>query len=80
MVTVSNRKLTEPLGTVTRIFGTLFAAVLLLGILATLVGTGSVGGLGQSRVCVTDSNIGGSAGGGPSRAPRWEAGRSAAAT
>src|SRR5499427_5848848 len=55
----SNRKLTEPLETTTLFFGVIFAAALLLGALATLVGTGTVGGLGHAQVCVTDTNTGG---------------------
>ena len=43
----------------------LFAAALLLGALATLVGTGTVGGIGHAQVCVTDTNIGGGSGGNP---------------
>lgn len=55
-----NRKLTEPLETTTFFFGSLFAAALILGALATLMGTGTLGGLGHAQVCVTDPNIGGS--------------------
>jgi demethoxyubiquinone hydroxylase (CLK1/Coq7/Cat5 family) len=36
-----NRKLTEPLESTTLFFGLLFAAALVLGALATLVGTGT---------------------------------------
>jgi hypothetical protein len=61
----SNRKLTEPLETTTLFFGVIFAAVLLLGALATLVGTGTLGGLGHAQVCVSDANIGGSSGANP---------------
>ena len=64
MVT-GNRKLTEPLETTTLFFGLLFAASLLLGAVATLVGTGTIGGLGHAEVCVTDTNIGGGSGGNP---------------
>src|SRR5262249_57419668 len=59
------RNLTEPLETTTAVFGLLFAAALVLGTLATLVGTGTVGGLGHAQVCVTDANIGGSSGANP---------------
>jgi Protein of unknown function (DUF2975) len=52
-----NRKLTEPLETTAAVFGSLFAAVLILAGVATLVGTGSLGGLGHTQVCVTDPNI-----------------------
>jgi len=61
----SNRKLTEPLETTTLFFGVIFAATLLLGALATLVGTGTVGGLGHAQVCVTDTNTGGGSDGNP---------------
>src|SRR5215469_14748426 len=64
MVT-GNRKLTEPLESTTLFFGLLFAAALLLGALATLVGTGTVGGLGHAQVCVTDTNISGGSDGNP---------------
>ena len=64
-MTTSNRKLTEPLESTTLFFGLLFAAALLLGALATLVGTGTIGGLGHAQVCVTDANIGGSSGANP---------------
>jgi hypothetical protein len=57
-----NRKLTEPLETTTLFFGSLFAAALILGAVATLVGTGTLGGLGHAQVCVTDPNIGGDSG------------------
>lgn len=55
-----NRKLTEPLETTTFFFGSLFVVALIVGALATLVGTGTLGGLGHVQVCVTDPNIGGS--------------------
>src|SRR5262249_57500345 len=64
-----NLKLTEPLESTTFFFGLLFAAVLVLGTLATLVGTGTVGGLGHAQVCVTDANIGGGAGTNPVPGP-----------
>src|SRR5262249_29396274 len=57
----AHRRLPEPLESTTLFFGLLFAAVLVLGTLATLVGTGTVGGLGHAQVCVTDANIGGGA-------------------
>lgn len=59
------RKLTEPLETTAAIFGSLFAGVLILGAVATLVGTGTFGGFGDAQICVTDPNIGGSAGANP---------------
>jgi hypothetical protein len=60
-----NRKLTEPLETTTLFFGLLFSAALVLGTLATLVGTGTIGGLGHAQVCVTDPNISGDSGASP---------------
>jgi len=59
-MTTRNRKLTEPLETTAAVFGLLFAAVLILAAVATLVGTGTFGGLGHAQVCATDPNIGGS--------------------
>lgn len=60
-----NRKLTEPLETTAAVFGSLFAAVLILAAVATLVATGTLGGLGHTLVCATDPNISGSSGGSP---------------
>lgn len=60
-----NRKLTEPLETVTLFFGLLFAAALILGAVFTLAGSGTVGGLGHAQVCVTDPNISGDSGASP---------------
>jgi Protein of unknown function (DUF2975) len=54
-----NQKLTEPLETTAAVFGSLFAAVLIVAAVATLVGTGSLGGLGHTQVCVTDPSISG---------------------
>jgi hypothetical protein len=64
-MTTRIRKLTEPLETTTLVFGLLFAAVLILAAVATLVGTGTVGGLGHAQVCVTDPNISGGDGASP---------------
>jgi hypothetical protein len=64
-MTTHNRKLTEPLETTAAVFGSLFAAVLILAGVATLVGTGTLGGLGHVQVCATDPNIGGSSGPSP---------------
>jgi hypothetical protein len=58
-MTTGNRKLTEPLETTAAVFGSLFAGVLILGAVATLVGTGTLGGLGHAMVCATDPNVGG---------------------
>jgi hypothetical protein len=64
-MTTGNRKLTEPLETTAAVFGSLFAAVLILGAVATLVGTGTLGGLGHALVCATDPNVGGDSGASP---------------
>jgi hypothetical protein len=64
-VVTDNRKLTEPLETTTFFFGSLFAAALILGAVATLVGTGTVGGFGDAQVCATDLNVGGGSGASP---------------
>jgi hypothetical protein len=64
-MTTRNRKLTEPLETTALVFGSLFAAALILAAAATLVGTGTLGGLGYAHVCATDPNISGSAGASP---------------
>src|SRR5215469_3958671 len=56
---IRNLKLTEPLETTAAVFGTVFAAVLILAAVATLVGTGTFGGFGHAQVCVTDPNISG---------------------
>src|SRR5258708_28958868 len=58
-MTTRNRKLTEPLETTAAVFGSLFAAVLILAAVATLVGTGTLGGLGHALVCATDPNVSG---------------------
>jgi hypothetical protein len=60
-----NQKLTEPLETTTAVFASLFAAALIVAAVATLVGTGTLGGLGHAQVCVTDPNAGGSTGASP---------------
>jgi hypothetical protein len=64
-MTTRNQKLTEPLETTAAVFGSLFAAVLILAAVATLVGTGTLGGLGHALVCATDPNISGSSGASP---------------
>jgi hypothetical protein len=60
-----NRKLTEPLQTTAAVFGSLFAATVILGAAFTLVGTGTFGGLGHAQVCATDPDVGGSTGASP---------------
>lgn len=60
-----NRKLTEPLATTTAIFGMLVAAVTIAAAVATLVGTGTLFGIGHVQVCATDPDIGGGDGTNP---------------
>jgi Protein of unknown function (DUF2975) len=64
-MTTRNRKLTEPLESTAFAFGSVFAAVLILAVVATLFGTGTFAGLGHAQVCVTDPNVGGSSGANP---------------
>jgi hypothetical protein len=53
------RKLTEPLATITFLFGAFLTALMVLAIANTLVGRGgSLTGYGHTAVCATDSNIG----------------------
>src|SRR5258708_1391887 len=61
-MTTRDRKLTEPLETTAAVFGSLFAAVLILAAVAPLVGTGTLGGLGHALVCATDPNVSGGSG------------------
>ena len=63
-MTTTDREPTEPLSTVTGIFGLLILAFVGLALVLTLVGSGSFGGFGhQAIVCVTQPGWGG--GGGP---------------
>ena len=53
----SERKLTEPLSTVTGVFGALVLGLAAIGLVATLAGSGSFGGLGRHvAVCATQPN------------------------
>lgn len=49
------RRATEPLATMTLTLVGLLAALLLLGVVATILGHGSVGGFGDAQVCATNS-------------------------
>ena len=60
MTTTQRRKLTEPLGSVTAIFGSLLLAVTAAGIIAALSGSGSLWGLGHAAICATQSGTWGS--------------------
>jgi hypothetical protein len=50
-----NRRLTEPLATTTIVFGLLLAAALAAAVVATIFGSGSIGGFGHANVCATNS-------------------------
>jgi hypothetical protein len=49
------RRATEPLATITLTLVGLMAALLLLGVVASILGSGSVGGFGNAQVCATNS-------------------------
>ena len=56
-MTTTDRKLTEPLGTVTGVFGAFVLVITALGVVAALVGFGSFGGFGrQAIICATQPN------------------------
>ena len=57
-MTTDRQKLTEPLGTVTAIFGALMLVAAVAVVVMTLAGPGSIGGFGNTRVCATQPNIG----------------------
>ncbi len=57
-MTTHRQKLTEPLGTVTAIFGALMLAAAAAGVVLALAGPGSVGGFGAAQVCATQPNAG----------------------
>jgi hypothetical protein len=56
MVTTSRRKVTEPLGSVTAIFGTLLVAVVLTAAVFALVGRASFEGFGRASICAAQPN------------------------
>lgn len=57
-MTATNRKLAEPLRSVTYIFGGLVLAFAAITVLTTVAGSGSIGGFGRGRglVCITQPN------------------------
>ena len=58
MTGTSRRKLTEPLETVTAVFGTLLIVALVIGALLAVFGSGSLGGFGKAAtVCATQPGI-----------------------
>lgn len=54
----TDRKLTEPLRTVTYVFGGLVLVFAVLAAAAAIAGTGTIAGFGRGPVCVTQPNIG----------------------
>jgi hypothetical protein len=58
MVTTPRRKLTEPLGSVTAIFGSLLLASVLAGAVFALSGIGSFEGFGKAFICVAQPGTG----------------------
>jgi hypothetical protein len=58
MMTTERRKLTEPLGSVTAIFGGLLLAVTVIGVVFALAGSGSLWGFGHAPICATQPNTG----------------------
>jgi hypothetical protein len=56
MLTSERRRLTEPLESVTAIFGGLLLVAVAAGVVATVAGSGSVGGFGHTAVCATQPN------------------------
>jgi hypothetical protein len=60
MMTTERRKLTEPLGSVTAIFGGLLLAVTVVGVIVTLAGSGSLWGFGHEAICATQPGTYGS--------------------
>lgn len=60
MMTTERRKLTEPLGSVTAIFGGLLLAITVFGIILTVAGSGSMWGFGHMAICATQPGTYGS--------------------
>ncbi len=60
MMTTERRKLTEPLGSVTAIFGGLLLAFTLIGVILALAGSGTLWGFGHAPICVTQPGTYGS--------------------
>lgn len=58
MMTAQRQKLTEPLGSVTAIFGGVLLLVMATAAVQTLVGPGSFGGFGRAAICATQPNTG----------------------
>jgi hypothetical protein len=60
MMTTERRKLTEPLGSVTAIFGGLLLALTVIGVILALAGSGSLWGFGHATICATQPGTYGS--------------------
>jgi uncharacterized membrane protein YraQ (UPF0718 family) len=60
MMTTERRKLTEPLGSVTVIFGGLLLAFTVIGVILALTGSGSLWGFGHAAICATQPGTYGS--------------------
>jgi len=60
MMTTERRKLTEPLRSVTAIFGGLLLASTVIGVIFTLAGSGSLWGFGHVPICATQPGTYGS--------------------
>jgi|HubBroStandDraft_3_1064219.scaffolds.fasta_scaffold200241_1 hypothetical protein len=60
MMTTERRKLTEPLGSVTAIFGGLLLAFTLIGVILALAGSGTLWGFGHAPICATQPGTYGS--------------------
>ncbi len=57
-MTTTNRKLIEPLRSVTYVLGGLVLALAAIIAITTIVGVGTIGGFGRGPVCVTQPNTG----------------------
>jgi hypothetical protein len=57
MMTTRRQQLTEPLGSVTALFGGLLLFTVAAGLAFFLAGRGSIGGFGNTAVCVTQPNV-----------------------
>ena len=57
-MTTTDRRLTEPLRSVTYVFGGLLLAFTVIAAIAAIAGSGSIGGFGNASVCVTQPGTG----------------------
>jgi Protein of unknown function (DUF2975) len=62
MMTTRQRKVTEPLGSVTEFLGLMLLFLLVSGLAFTIFGSGSIGGFGDASVCVTQPGTTGDSG------------------